>query len=249
MNKKELIAKKHNELKAHELYQTIRDLDDLRIFMKWHVFAVWDFMSLLKSMQREVTCVDVPWKPSKYSKDLVRFINEIVLGEESDKDLNGQYNDHFSMYIEAMNDIGAKTTEFDNFLDSMNSEALPREIRNFVNFNIELSLSNSYHNIASAFFWGRENLIPDIFEPIVKVIDDEGLDAPHLKYYLERHIELDGDEHGELARKCLLELCHSEEDLQESYETAILSLEYRKKMWDYITQEIKMSRSGASLSI
>ncbi len=249
MDKLNLINTKHASLSKHSIYENIKCLEDLQVFMKWHVFAVWDFMSLLKSLQREITCVTVPWRPSHYSKDLVRFINEIVVGEESDLDIDGNYNDHFSMYLQAMKEAQAPTGQITDFLATLNSQGLPKPVSDFVNFNLELALSNSFHNVASAFFWGRENLIPDIFEPMVKVIDDEKLDAPHLKYYLERHIELDGDEHGDLARKCLEELCQSPEQYDEALDTAIVSLEYRSKMWDFIANEIQMSRSKGHMTL
>ena len=244
MNKLDVITQKHRELQEHSLYNEIKTLNDLKIFMRYHVFAVWDFMSLLKSLQREITCVSVPWRPSSYPKKVVRFINEIVLGEESDVDEKGEYNDHFSMYLEAMNEIGVSTEEIEALINEGNLNELPKEIKDFVSFNIDLGTSDLHHLTASAFFYGRENLIPDIFEPIVEVLEKENLNAKALNYYLKRHIELDGDEHGGLAKLLLEELCEDDQQLDQAYDTAIVSLEYRKKMWDYILQEIQNARLG-----
>src|SRR5579871_6234490 len=42
----------------HSIYREINTLEDLITFTEFHVFAVWDFMCLLKSLQRRFTCVD-----------------------------------------------------------------------------------------------------------------------------------------------------------------------------------------------
>ncbi len=239
MSNSNKITELHNQLKSHPIYKEISTLDNIRVFMKWHVFAVWDFMSLLKGLQREITCVSVPWRPSPYPKDLARFINEIVLGEESDEDGKGGYTDHFTMYLDAMDDINADQYPLRNFLETMDYEALPEAIREFVKFNIELSSSNDHHKIAAAFFYGRENLIPDIFGPLVAELKSNQLDCPNLIYYLERHIELDGDEHGDLAGKCFDLLCgDSERKRQEGIDTAITSLKLRDNMWSYILGQL-----------
>lgn len=230
----------HKNLQSHEIYNQIKTSEHVKEFMKWHVFAVWDFMSLLKGLQKEITCVSLPWRPSPYPKDLVRFINEIVLGEESDIDGKGGYVDHFTMYLDAMNDVGADLYPIQNFLETMDYEILPGPIKDFVSYNIELAKSDNLHQIASAFFFGRENLIPDIFDPLVKGLKDNQLDCPNLLFYLERHIELDGDEHGELAGKCFDLLCDGDErKVEEGIEAAIYSLELREKMWSFILGQIQ----------
>ena len=104
----------HRALANHSMYNKILTISDLKIMMETHIFAVWDFMSLLKRLQREITCVELPWRPSPYPKNLVRLINEIVLGEESDLDQNGEAIDHFTLYLRAMDEVGARTSVFKN---------------------------------------------------------------------------------------------------------------------------------------
>lgn len=234
----------HKHLCNHPLYSNIETIDDVKILMRWHVFAVWDFMSLLKGLQKEVTCVDTPWVPSKYDKECVRFINEIVLGEESDEDLGGGHIDHFTMYLNAMKEIGSKTSDIENFLKSFSFEGIPMAVAKFSAFNLNLCTnSQNPHLMASAFFWGRENLIPDLFTPFVKVLEEKNIHAPYFKHYLERHIELDGDEHGDLAGKLLAELCDNESKEKEATQVALDSLSLRYKLWDYVLEEILASRS------
>lgn len=226
------LSELQNELCSHPVYARLSDVKSLRHFMEYHVFAVWDFMSLLKSLQKEITCVSVPWKPSKYSPELVRFINQIVVGEESDLDQNGEAISHFELYLQAMNEVGASTTAFFDFLPEMKTETLRPGVREFVSENLNVALNGDAIEVASSFFFGREKLIPSMFTSIVEVLKKENVSAPTLLYYLERHIEVDGEEHGPLAMKCLDELCSTEEKKNLALEAGVKALELRKNLWD-----------------
>ncbi len=230
----------HKKLSDHEVYKKIKTIDDLKIFMDHHVFAVWDFMSLLKALQREITCVEIPWYPSKYSKKLVRLINEIVLGEESDQLPNGDYCDHFTLYIEAMKEVGNDPSFYLDQIFSQDFSKTAPEVKSFVDFNIDLAYSKSAHKIAGAFFFGREKLIPDMFTGLLNELNKNKQNYPALKYYLERHIELDGGEHSHLASDCLNELC-SENDVlfEEALEVGLKSLKLRHDLWDGVSRNIE----------
>jgi hypothetical protein len=230
------------ELCEHPLYQVLDDPRAIPIFMQYHVFAVWDFMSLLKALQRGLTCLEVPWRPVPGSKDLVRFVNEIVLGEESDLDQNGQACDHFTLYIRAMEELGVDTDTMHEFLNEFDYQAIPGGAREFVQMNLELAAGGDLHRVASAFFFGREKLIPEMFEKILDGLGDRKQDCPTLVYYLERHIELDGEEHSHLAQKCLDILCQNDPRLlDEAYETAFKSLRLRSRLWDAALQQYRQS--------
>ena len=112
------IAPIRQQLIDHPVYAQLRDLNDLQVFMEHHIFAVWDFMSLLKSLQRELTCVNVPWVPVG-SATTRYLINEIVTGEESDVDEKGVRASHFELYIQAMLQAGCDTSCIDAFLSAL----------------------------------------------------------------------------------------------------------------------------------
>lgn len=240
------IVKSHLGLKNHSLYNELKTLNDLRQFMEIHVFAVWDFMSLLKSLQTKITCTNIPWIDSKYSPKLVRLINEIVLGEESDLDQNGNPSSHFALYLKAMEEIGADTKPIKKFLKSLNVESLPEELSKIVAFHLNIAFNGSTHQVASSFFYGREKLIPDMFQSIVNIIESHNLECPTLIYYFKRHIELDADEHGPMAQECLTELLDTDIKKDEAIKTALASLEKRSELWNYIQKEIlkKAHRMG-----
>ena len=237
------------KLLNHALYKSVRSVSDFQIFMEQHIFAVWDFMSLLKALQRGLTCVELPWKPIG-SPTTRRFINEIVLGEESDVDSNGEVASHFELYIDAMNQIGANTKTIQTFLEMIESgssieEALNKvdihpETRNFVNFTFTVLQSNSIHRIASVFTFGREDLIPDMFIQILREMKSQGqTNISKLLYYLERHIEVDGDDHGPISLKMMEELCGDDtQKWNEVLEIAKQAMEMRIKLWNGVLSQL-----------
>ena len=99
--------------------------------------------------------------------------------------------------------------------------------------------SGETHKIASAFTFGREDLIPDMFTSIVKEYNtDNNLDK--FVYYLERHIELDGGEHGPLALELISNLCGNDnKKWRDVEETAIASLVSRRELWDLVLSKLK----------
>ncbi len=221
------------ELCRHEIYNHLKDVKSLQHFMSYHVFAVWDFMSLLKSLQKEITCVEVPWRPSIYSPELVRFINQIVLGEESDLDSDGRAISHFELYLKGMEEVGASSSQLFDFLPEMNVATLPSGVRDFVTENLRLAREGDPVEVAASFFFGREKLIPSMFTSMVEVLKRENVNAPTFLYYLERHIEVDGEEHGPLAMKCLNELTKGSKEKEElALRAGVNALTLRKHLWD-----------------
>ncbi len=259
MNRIELIEKELVELKRtlrdHELYQLLSEIDDIKIFMEKHVYAVWDFMSLLKALQNKLTCVSLPWKPVKNAKT-ARFINEIVFGEESDLNEVGVPKSHFEMYLEAMQEVNADTTNVMNLINSITTlddvnlhltkANLKTAEKNFLDFTFRTIKTNEAHKIAAAFTFGREDLIPDMFIEIINQSSKQGKNNfPKLTYYLERHIEVDGDEHGPLSLEMISELCgESNEKWNDALEIAKNALTQRIYLWDEIAREIKEKKKA-----
>lgn len=220
------------ELSHHPLYAHLTTHENIRFFMERHVFAVWDFMSLLKSLQIKLTCTTLPWRPSPYPAEVVRLINEIVLGEESDIDQEGKPCSHFELYLTAMKEVGADTTGITRYLETLDPQFIPEDCHDFVMRNIELALKGSATEVAASFFYGREKLVPEMFIPMVEVLEREHIEAPTLIYYLKRHIEVDGGDHGPKASYCLEVLTPTQAAQEKAMARAQESLELRKGLWD-----------------
>ena len=251
------ITSLREELKSHRLYQQLQTIEDIKIFTQDHVFAVWDFMSLLKTLQRELTCVSVPWVPRKKGK-LTQFINEITLAEESDVDLSGESKSHFEMYLDAMRHMGSETHKIEVFLSKIHQnssieEALdfaevPEAVKNFVKVTFKTIYSNDAHKVAAAFTFGREDLIPDMFIEIIHQTHEQESFKDFL-YYLNRHVELDGDSHGPLSLDMIVELCGDDQQKwSEVLVTAKEALDVRISLWDYIADNISKHKLEKALS-
>lgn len=227
----------------HDVYSVIKDVEDLKIFMEFHIFAVWDFMSLLKTLQNNLTCTSVPWFP-KGSPETRYLINEIVVGEESDVDLFGNRKSHFELYLDAMHQCGADCSAIEKFIQVLKNKGnvnsalteanVPKEACEFVNFTFNIIESNKFHLQSAIFTFGREDLIPSMFVSIVKDIHSCFPSSVSIfKYYLERHIEIDGDNHSHLALQMTSNLCDQNELFwKEAEEATIVSLQKRINLWD-----------------
>ncbi len=235
----------------HPLYTQIKTIEDLQSFLEIHVYAVWDFMSLLKALQQKLTCTTTPWIASK-NPETRYLINEIVLAEESDLGLDGRRLSHYEMYIEAMQDCKASTSEIEQFLlnveDTKNvfiaikSSSLDEAVKDFLNFTFKVIEKGEAHEIASAFTFGREDLIPNMFTEILRNFKANfpETNLSKLIYYFERHIELDADEHGPMAMKMIEELAENDPiKWKEMEEVAIEALEKRIGLWNAIEKTIK----------
>lgn len=252
---RETIDSERSALLNHPVYDSIRRVESLCVFMEHHVFAVWDFMSLLMALRQEVCGKGVPWLPPRDSLS-ARLVNDIVLGEETDEDSQDGYASHFDLYHSAMRDAGANTDRVDGFIDAirggqsvanaLRSVGVSDSIERFVLNTFEVIERGDVVEIASAFTFGREDLLPDVFREIVSRLnsDSEGSLAA-FDYYLGRHIELDEDHHGPMAERLIMGLCEeSEERWQTATDAAIATLRSRRMLWDGVLQEINGAPTG-----
>jgi hypothetical protein len=245
------VATVREQLVRHPLYDQLTSEDRVRIFMKHHVFAVWDFFSLLKRLQGEVTCVSVPWRPRRLG-DHARFITEIVIAEECDEGVAGGHLSHFELYLSAMDEVGADKTPIEGFIrrladgaapaDALEDPGIPPTARQFVRQTLEVAMNGAPHEVASSFCHGRENLLPDVLSGARDGMADVLEHSPVFKHYLERHITLDHDEHGPLALRLLDALCAEDAArVEEAERVAIEAIQARSRLWDGVLAEINAS--------
>jgi hypothetical protein len=236
-----------DQVVAHPLYAALATHEAITTFMAHHVFAVWDFMSLLKSLQRQLTSVELPWVPTGPTGSR-RLINDIVLVEESDE-LQGGFISHFELYLQGMAQAGADTSRIDAFIallrqgtgvpEAVAAAGVPAPSAEFVNTTWRFIEGAPVHCQAAAFAFGREDLIPDMFEQVVKVNADQGGQLDTFVDYLARHIEVDGEEHTPMAMQMLADLCGDDTaKWQECATTVNQALAARQRLWDGILAAI-----------
>ena len=244
----------------HSVYARLNGIEEMQTFMEHHVFAVWDFMCLLKSLQNRLTCTQTLWHPVE-NADSCRFINEIVLCEESDENRGGGFASHFQLYHLSMKSAGACTQKIDRFLellrnDQSPSEALgaldnPESVNQFVADTLQIIEKGKLCEVAAFFAFGREDLLPDLFEKVVAEVNaasDGALDD--FQYYLNRHIEVDGDDHGPMAKKMVESICGNDEaqwDLVS--QAASQALNARLRLWDGMASAMSSTSNVSSSTL
>ena len=243
------VSKYRDQLIKHPIYGNIDSINGLKQFMESHVFAVWDFMSLVKKLQMDLTTTTLPWQPPE-NNAAARLINEIVWGEETDLDKDGNSVSHFEMYLNAMRQINANTQSIEKLLDrlregndifdTIDRAGLPEYVTNFLNFTFRIIEEGKTHKIAAVFTFGREDLIPDMFISMIKRMNIENESKfDQIIYYFERHIEVDGDSHGPMALDMIKNLCGSDPlKWEEAISASKSALQKRISLWDGINLQI-----------
>lgn len=241
-------------LANHPLLATpvIKHKHELQIFMQSHVYAVWDFMSMLKFLQNAIVPTTVPWVPTDRTRSSsARLINEIVFGEETDDFIGGGTSSHFDLYCQSMMEIGADTAPINSFIDTVKAEGLdaafqlnsiPEESLEFLRSTFKFIATGKPHVVAAAFCFGRETLITDMFNLLLAQLEIPKSQAPRFYYYLERHIEIDGDAHGPASLDLIQLLCENDPvKTVEAEQAAIEAISARIKLWDAVLKKIQLA--------
>lgn len=254
----EQIEPLRQRLLDHRVYRNLAGPEDLCRFSEYHVYAVWDFMSLLKALQQRLTCIAVPWVPVP-DPAICGLVNDIVAGEESDRDPDGARCSHFELYVAAMRRLGACTAGIETLVAAVQAgkpleeafevAGVPEPARRFVRKTFAILDRGRAHEIAAAFTFGREDLLPGVFKALVDRLNSVNPQRTGwYRFYLERHIQLDGEEHGEMGFRMVSSLCGSvPQRWKEVGDAATGALEARLQLWDAIGDAIRV-RTGANIS-
>jgi hypothetical protein len=243
-----------DKLENHPIYEAVETLDDLRCFMQHHVYSVWDFMSLIKYLQGVIAPSHYPWVPLG-DASVRRFINELVLEEESDEtQVEGEFSSHFELYHRAMAEIGADNQTSARFVQQVVDKgvdkaladcAIPEPSRRFSQTTFSYIESDKPHQVAAALALGREHIIPGMFRAILKKIGVSEQQAPIFHFYLNRHIHLDEDFHAPLSLRLLNQLCgDNAKKREEAIEAANNAVNARLHFWDGVLEAITATHSS-----
>lgn len=244
-------------LEAHPIYASVRTLDDLRTFMQHHVYSVWDFMSLIKFLQHEVAPARWPWTP-RGDASVQRFINELVLEEETDIALPGQdgFTSHFVLYLAAMREIGADADAPARFVDLAGAQGIdaalasglaPAPSARFTRSTFDFLASGKPHEVAAALALGREHVIPSMFRAFLSRMAVTETQAPSFHYYLNRHVHLDEDFHAPLSLRLLSALCEGKvEKWREAEAAAEAAVDARIAFWDGVLAALPSQQTQAA---
>jgi hypothetical protein len=252
-----LVETLQQRLDSHPIYAAIQTVEDLRVFMAHHVYSVWDFMSLIKYLQHEVAPARWPWTPAQ-DPAIQRFINELVLEEETDQAAPGQegeFSSHFMLYLGAMKEVGAdmerpmrfiRQIETNGLETALESGLVPEPSLRFTRTTFGFIQSSKPHVVAAALALGREHVIPAMFRAFLSRMHITEEQAPAFHYYLRRHVHLDEDFHAPLSLRLLHALCGNDaERCREAETAAIQAVDARVALWDGVLQALPSFRKAA----
>lgn len=226
-------------------------------FMEHHVWAVYDYFQLLKRLQRHFTCVELPWRPTKDPK-MRHFITEIVAEEECDEAEDGvTHISHLELYVRSMEKLGANTKPINQFLAALDDyddmlsfeswfeeilikSGAPKASQEHVKMTMDLARNGSICEVAAVFTFGREDIIPKMF---IRILNNHNLASSEefsiFRYYLQRHIDLDGKDHGPHAIALVNGVCGDDpEKWKQATDAVKKALKARTELWSAVEKLI-----------
>jgi hypothetical protein len=245
------------KLEAHPIYAAVASLADLRVFMQHHVYSVWDFMSLIKYLQNEVAPARWPWTPGS-DASVQRFINELVLEEETDITLPDQegFTSHYMLYLAAMREVGADADTPARFVQLAGEQGMdaafasglaPAPSAAFTRTTFDFIASGKPHAVAAALALGREHVIPSMFRAFLARMAVTEAQAPSFHYYLNRHVHLDEDFHAPLSLRLLAALCGDDAvKWREAEAAAEAAVNARLQFWDGVLEALPSQHDQAA---
>lgn len=245
----------HRELVAaadavsrHPLFEALHTMEHARRFMNFHVWCVWDFMCIAKSVQLSLGCFELPWKPTRYPYEL-RLINKLLTSEETDLPSSGRPASHFELFLEAMAEASADTGPIKIFIHLLNTggsvnDALyhcgaDRHSATFVKRTLT-SIAGPAHVRAAILCLAREELVPRMLSSLSETFLRLGSLAK-FRQYVDRHVALDFGEHGSIGADILRSLTRPDPALlEEGIRAATQSIIWRHEYLDNILANIKL---------
>jgi hypothetical protein len=142
-----------------------------------------------------------------------------------------------------MRDIGASTRQFEKFRSlvlvgipvevALARIGAPPHVQAFVAHTMALANSGSTEEVLAAFFYGREDIIPEMFGRLLNTLYRAKHNNDRVRnfiYYIDRHIELDGDSHGPMGRELLEDLlANSPNRVEQARRAACSSIDARSR--------------------
>jgi hypothetical protein len=229
----------------HQVFQSIDSIEKLCQFSEIHVFAVWDFMCLLKELQRKLTRSSLFWLPPENHLGC-HLVNTLIAEEESDQLGDNYYTSHFELYLSAMQQCGANTDAISTFIHDIRQDLrldtllaqpyIPYAAKRFVADTFTV-IAREAHAVAASFAFARENITGGMFSAILQHIvpTEKKYLIDQFVHYFQRHIDLDDGKHSEQSKILVANLCGSDEKKwQEAKDTALFSLNSRLQLLDGI---------------
>ena len=236
------------EIMNHRLYGKISNEKQICTFMEYHIFSVWDFQSLIKSLQKQLTCVSTPWLPTK-DTEARRLMNEIILDEESGPHPDGGFASHFELYLDAMQSAGADTSKIYALLKALEEgktleeslDPLPDVISDYLKKTFRTIQEGDLTELMASFCYGREDIIPGMFRRLITKLSEKNPSRwKGLGFYFSEHIDCDETRHGPMSKAMLERYCSNDLVLWDKAEQSAKSaLVQRKNFWDGILYKIE----------